>query len=205
MRLRSTAAPLLSFGANAPTRSAAAFLIRDAAYPRGPPKSPFPGGPITSASSASGTADRQSAQHHPSPGSAAWIRGLDRSRRTARRVSYLAVTCASLFVCRSRPRAAPERVAELEGLNAVASLERKRPVLACLGVTLVGFLIHSNLGLELRRRCGLGSRQTLPRASEPARHTDGQRRATVRGSQRSAIQRYILPQDRARQGQRVRF
>lgn len=66
-------------------------------------------------------------------------------------VSYLVVTCAMLVIFRNRLRAHPDRVAELDRLDAVASLGPKREVvtvLICLGVTLVGFFAHSAVGLE---------------------------------------------------------
>lgn len=66
-------------------------------------------------------------------------------------ISYAVVACALLLVYRTRLRAAPERVAELEGLDAAASLGSRREVvgvLVCLGITLAGFFAHSAVGLE---------------------------------------------------------
>lgn len=66
-------------------------------------------------------------------------------------ISYAVVTLALLLVYRSRLHAAPERVAELGVLNATASLGSRREVITvlfCLGVTLVGFFVHTAVGLE---------------------------------------------------------
>jgi Na+/H+ antiporter NhaD/arsenite permease-like protein len=66
-------------------------------------------------------------------------------------LAYLATTGALLLIYRGRLRARPERVRDLDGLDAAASLGPRNEVirvLACLGVTIVGFFVHSAVGLE---------------------------------------------------------
>lgn len=66
-------------------------------------------------------------------------------------IAYAAVTGALLLVYRKGLRAAPERVAELDTLDARASLGPSAEVvrvLVCLGLTIVGFFVHSAVGLE---------------------------------------------------------
>jgi Na+/H+ antiporter NhaD/arsenite permease-like protein len=66
-------------------------------------------------------------------------------------LSYLVVTVALLAIYRERLRAHPDRVAELGLLDATAGLGARRDVmniLVCLSLTIIGFFIHSALGLE---------------------------------------------------------
>jgi Na+/H+ antiporter NhaD/arsenite permease-like protein len=66
-------------------------------------------------------------------------------------ISYLVVTAALLVLYRRGLRPAPERVAELDSLDARAGLGPTREVvqvLAILGITLAGFFVHAPLGLE---------------------------------------------------------
>jgi Na+/H+ antiporter NhaD/arsenite permease-like protein len=66
-------------------------------------------------------------------------------------ISYTVVTAGLYLVYRRAITPAPERVEELNSLDASASLGPRREVaivLACLGATIVGFFAHSALGLE---------------------------------------------------------
>jgi Na+/H+ antiporter NhaD/arsenite permease-like protein len=65
--------------------------------------------------------------------------------------AYAVVTFALLRFYRKGLRATPERVAELGSLDARASLGPAPEVvrvLACLGLTIIGFFVHSAVGLE---------------------------------------------------------
>ncbi len=66
-------------------------------------------------------------------------------------VSYAVVTAGLYLLYRRAITPAPARVEELSFLNASASLGPRREVaivLGCLGATIVGFFIHSLVGLE---------------------------------------------------------
>ncbi|MEW6582425.1 MAG: ArsB/NhaD family transporter [Actinomycetota bacterium] len=66
-------------------------------------------------------------------------------------IAYLVVTAAILLIHRDGLRASPERVAELDSLDAAAGLGPRDEViriLVCLGATLAGFFAHSAVGLE---------------------------------------------------------
>ncbi len=66
-------------------------------------------------------------------------------------LSYLVVTTGLYLVYRRALTPAPDRVEELGFLDASASLGPRREVaivLGCLGATIIGFFIHSALGLE---------------------------------------------------------
>jgi Na+/H+ antiporter NhaD/arsenite permease-like protein len=66
-------------------------------------------------------------------------------------ISYLVVTAGLYLLYRRALTPEPERVEELSFLNASASLGPRREVvvvLACLGLTILGFFAHSALGLE---------------------------------------------------------
>jgi Na+/H+ antiporter NhaD/arsenite permease-like protein len=66
-------------------------------------------------------------------------------------ISYAVVTAGLYLVYRRAITPAPERIDELNSLDASASLGPRREVmivLGCLGATIVGFFAHSALGLE---------------------------------------------------------
>lgn len=66
-------------------------------------------------------------------------------------LSYIVVTTVMVLLFRRQLTPAPERVGELDNLDAQASLAPRGTlirVLACLGITIVGFFIHSIAHLE---------------------------------------------------------
>lgn len=66
-------------------------------------------------------------------------------------IAYVVTTFLIVFIYRRRLVPNPDRVGELGRLNATASLAERTElirVLGCLGITILGFFVHSAVGLE---------------------------------------------------------